>query len=296
MNSAKGIDAKNASIGQLPPNQGKIIYKLNLTEDLAIIRMQPTDGSFISDFKAGQFVTLGVKLPEENKIVYRAYSISSAPEEKRYYEFYIKWALEPIPGKITSVIFHLNEGNTILWRKPAGTFTIEDKKPDGTAESRRMVLVSSGTGLAPFISYILHLRRKGTNRKIILLHGAKYPIELGYRNLLQDLANQSNDTNSNSWNFKYLATISRPDHKLSNGWKGRTGRVETLLIKKDNNAVSDLESIAGEKITNENSFFYICGYQGTVDSVISLLHPLGFVTNRNRRKDGTFDIKIESYG
>ena len=142
MDSAKGTDAKNASIGQLPPNQGKIIYKLNLTEDLAIIRMAPTDGSFISDFKAGQFVTLGVKLPEENKIVYRAYSISSAPEEKRYYEFYIKWALEPIPGKITSVIFHLNEGNTILWRKPAGTFTIEDKKPDGTEESRRLVPVS----------------------------------------------------------------------------------------------------------------------------------------------------------
>ena len=294
MNSSSGVDVKNESKGQLPPNEGIITYKRNLTEDLAIIRMQPADGGDVPSFKAGQFVTLGVKLPEENKIVYRAYSISSPPEEKKYYEFYIKWATEPFPGKITSVIFHLKEDSTILWRKPAGSFTIEDKKPDGTPEFRRMVLVASGTGLAPFVSYILHLRNKGTKRQIILLHGAKYPVELGYRDILQDLANQAN--NNSMWNFKYLATISRPHHQLSKCWKGRTGRVESLLTKKDNEVASQLECTAGERITKENSFFYICGYQGTIDAVTKLLHPLGFVSYRNRRKDGTFDIKIESYG
>jgi ferredoxin--NADP+ reductase len=57
-----------------------------------------------------------------------------------------------------------------------------------------------------------------------------------------------------------------------------------------------LEKAAGEKITPANSFFHICGYQGTIDSVVAILGPLGFVTNRNRRKDGSFDIKIETYG
>jgi ferredoxin--NADP+ reductase len=76
---------------------------------------------------------------------------------------------------------------------------------------------------------------------------------------------------------------------MSEGWRGSTGRVETLLGSK-------LEKIVGEKATPENSFFYICGYQGTIDSVVSILSPLGFVTNRNRRKDGSFDVKIETYG
>ena len=57
-----------------------------------------------------------------------------------------------------------------------------------------------------------------------------------------------------------------------------------------------LEKAVGEKVTPANSFFYICGYQGTIDSVAAILSPLGFVTNRNKRKDGSFDIKIETYG
>jgi ferredoxin-NADP reductase len=46
----------------------------------------------------------------------------------------------------------------LYWSKPAGWFTLEDKRADGTPDTRRLVLVASGTGLAPFISYILHLK------------------------------------------------------------------------------------------------------------------------------------------
>ncbi|MDQ3884798.1 MAG: ferredoxin--NADP reductase, partial [Thermoproteota archaeon] len=72
------------------------------------------------------------------------------------------------------------------------------------------------------------------------------------------------------------------------------GRVESLLPGKDAGE-SRLEKAVGEKVTPENSFFHICGYPGTVDAVISILNPLGFVTNRKKRKDGSFDIKIETY-
>jgi ferredoxin--NADP+ reductase len=89
--------------------------------------------------------------------------------------------------------------------------------------------------------------------------------------------------------------VSRPDHELSRGWRGSTGRVETLLVDKVDDR-SQLEKTVGEKVTPENSFFHVCGYQGTIDSVVSILGPLGFVTNRSKRKDGSFDIKIETYG
>src|SRR5919108_3372773 len=277
------------SSGQAPPNVGRITYRENLTPDLAIIRVQPADGSAVPDFKAGQFVALGLKLDGDEKITYRAYSLSSPPEEKRHFEFYIKWATEPIMGKFTSALFNMSESGKLYWRRPAGAFTIEDKKADGTPDTRRLVLVASGTGLAPFISYVLHLKNIESKREIVLLHGAKYAQELGYRDILEKMAG------GDSLNFKYLPTVSRPDHELSRGWRGSTGRVETLLVDKVDDR-SHLEKTVGEKVTPENSFFHVCGYQGTIDSVVSILGPLGFVTNRNRRKDGSFDIKIETYG
>lgn len=278
-----------SSTGQAQPNLGRLSYRKDLTPDLAILRMQPADGGPVPDFRAGQFVTLGMQFPDEDRMTYRAYSISSPPEEKRYFELYIKWTTKPVMGKFTSALFGMKEGDTLYWRKPAGAFTIEDKKADGTPDSRRLVLVASGTGLAPFISYILHLKSIGSKREIVLLHGAKYAQELGYRDILEKMAG------GDSLNFKYLPTVSRPDHELSRGWRGSTGRVETLLVDKVDDR-SHLEKTVGEKVTPENSFFHVCGYQGTIDSVVSILGPLGFVTNRSKRKDGSFDIKIETYG
>lgn len=278
-----------SSTGQAQPNLGRLSYRKDLTPDLAILRMQPADGGPVPDFRAGQFVTLGIQFPDEDRMTYRAYSISSPPEEKRYFELYIKWTTKPVMGKLTSALFGMKEGDTLYWRKPAGAFTIEDKKADGTPDSRRLVLVASGTGLAPFISYVLHLKSIGSKREIVLLHGAKYAQELGYRDILERMAG------GDSLNFKYLPTVSRPDHELSRGWRGSTGRVETLLVDKVDDR-SHLEKTVGEKVTPENSFFHVCGYQGTIDSVVSILGPLGFVTNRSKRKDGSFDIKIETYG
>src|SRR5919197_1620502 len=85
----------NMSLGeQVSPYVGKINYRKNLTPDLAIIRVQPADGGSVPDFKAGQFVALGMKLDGDYDITYRPYSLSSPPEEKSYFEFYIKFARE----------------------------------------------------------------------------------------------------------------------------------------------------------------------------------------------------------
>jgi len=273
--------------GQAKPNLGKLTYRHNLTPDLAVLRIKPADGSPIPDFKAGQFIALGLQFQGEKRVTYRAYSLSSPPEEKLHFELYIKWAMEPIMGKFTSALFDMKEDDMIYWRKPAGAFTIEERKADETPDTRRLILVASGTGLAPFISYVLHLKNIGSKRKLVLLHGAKYAQELGYRDMLEKMCSENS-------NLIYIPTVSRPDHELSHGWQGRKGRVETLLV--DNGGSSLLEKAIGEKVMPDNSFFHICGYQGTIESVISILHPLGFVTNREKRNDGSFDVKIETYG
>src|SRR5688500_19755165 len=98
------------SLGEhAPPHIGTINYRKNLTPDLAIIRVQPADGRPVPDFKAGQFVALGLKLNGHHNITYRPYSLSSPPEEKRYFEFYIKSASEHALSGFTSTLFKMFE-------------------------------------------------------------------------------------------------------------------------------------------------------------------------------------------
>ena len=82
---------------------------------------------------------------------------------------------------------------------------------------------------------------------------------------------------------------------LTRSWNGQIGRVESFLKPKENGR-SALEEIVGEKITPENTMFYICGWQGTIDGCMDYLSPRGFVTKERCREDGSYEIKYESYG
>ena len=276
-------------------NKATVSYIRVLKEDLVIFHVKPNEGQ-IPDFKPGQFVTLGLNVPNEGKVIRRAYSIASPPEQKKYFELIVRWVKKPLPGRLTTQLFDKKEGEEINWVKPTGIFTINEKMPDGSPDDRRLVLVGGGTGLAPFISYSLHLKSKGTKRQIIVLHGASYVDELSYREILTELEEESLEKGSNEWNFRYRASISRPQEWFNRSWNGHKGRVETFLRPKPGKDKSPLEELVGEKITPQNTSFYVCGWQGTVDGVLDSLVPKGFVTERNKRKDGTFDVKFESYG
>ena len=98
-------------------NKAKVTYIRLFKEDLVILRIVPEDGK-IPDYEAGQFITLGLPIPtENNKIVRRAYSIASHPENKQYFEFVIRWVRQPFPGRLTTQIFKLKEGDEISWLK-----------------------------------------------------------------------------------------------------------------------------------------------------------------------------------
>ena len=276
-------------------NKGTISYIRVLKEDLAIFRVTPNDGP-VPDFKAGQFVTLGLHIPTEGKIVRRAYSIASQPEQKKYFELVIRWVRKPVPGRLTTELFSKKEGDEIIWVKPTGIFTINEKLHNGAPDSRKMVLIGGGTGLAPFISYSLHMKAIGSTREIVVLHGASYVDELSYRELLTELEQESIDSGRDKWNFRYRASISRPQEWFNRSWGGQKGRVETFMRPKAGTDRSPLEELVGEKITTENTSFYVCGWQGTVDGSLDYLVPKGFVTERNKRKDGSYEVKFESYG
>lgn len=276
-------------------NKATVTYIRVLKEDLGIFRIKPADGP-VPDFKAGQFVTLGLHIPSEGKIVRRAYSIASPPEQKKHFELIIRWVRKPVPGRLTTELFNKKEEDEIMWVKPTGIFTISEKLHNGESDNRRMVLIGGGTGLAPFISYALHMKSIGSKRQIVVLHGASYVDELSYRELLTELEEESVDKGRDKWDFYYRASISRPQEWFNRSWGGQRGRVETFLRPKAGSDRSPLEELVGEKITTENTSFYVCGWQGTVDGSLDYLVPKGFVTERNKRKDGSYEVKFESYG
>ena len=276
-------------------NKATLTYTQLLKEDLGIFRLVPEDG-VIPDYKPGQFLTIGMPVPgEDNKIVRRAYSIASHPENKKFFEFVIRWVRKPFPGRLTTELFNAKEGSDVSWIKPLGHLTINDELPNGDPDTRRIVCIGGGTGLAPFVSYAQHLHDIGDKREIIVLHGASYVDELSYKQLLTDLENESLDRGADKWNFKYRAAISRPKEFYNRSWNGQVGRVESFF-KPNAEGVSPLDELVGEKTTPENTRIYICGYQGTIDGVMDYVSERGFVNRDNPHEDGTFEVKYESYG
>ena len=277
-------------------NKATIAYVQLLKEDMVIFRIVPNDG-IIPDYKAGQFITLGIPVISENyKIVRRAYSLASHPENKKYYEFVIRWVRSPLPGRVTTQMFYASEGDQVTLGNPTGNaLTINERLHDGRKDDRRIVCVGGGTGIAPFVSFAKHLHAVDDKREVVVLHGASYVDELSYKETFTKLEEESLDKGKDKWNFRYRAAISRPQEWFNRGWKGQTGRVENFLRARDGGK-SPLEELVGEKITKENTSFYICGWQGTIDGVMDFLTPQGFVTYHDKREDESFEVKYESYG
>jgi ferredoxin--NADP+ reductase len=111
------------------------------------------------------------------------------------------------------------------------------------ADTRVQIYVSSGTGIAPFVSMARTLADDGAPRRAIYLNGVSYVSDIGYRDLIEGWEK------SGAYPATYVPTISRPADPLNAGWAGRTGRVESII----QSALQDLGVNASEAIA------YLCG-------------------------------------
>jgi len=127
-------------------------------------------------FENGQFVMIGLMV--ENKPLIRAYSIAS-PNYEEHMEFF---SIKVPNGPLTSRLQHLKPGDELLVsRKPTGTLVLDDLLP-----GKHLYLLSTGTGLAPFMSLIQDPEAYERYEKIVLIHGVRHVSELAYEKFITE--------------------------------------------------------------------------------------------------------------
>ncbi len=146
-------------------------------------------------------MTIGVFA--DGKLVQRPYSVASPPAVAggEGYEFYVR--LVPIL-RFTTLLWRLPIGHSMRMIGPKGKFLLE---PD---DRRTHLFVSTGTGIAPFISMIRQSHIDGTPRKTVVLHGCSYVDELGYRDQLETWARTTPATCATSRRSPGRATRATP--------------------------------------------------------------------------------------
>jgi CDP-4-dehydro-6-deoxyglucose reductase len=206
------------------------------------------------DFIPGQFITFDLPIADKPNKRVRSYSIASWPNGTNNFELVIV-LLEG--GLGTTYLFtKVDIGSELTLRGPQGVFTLDDDDLQ-----KDIIMICTGTGIAPFRSMVHHIKNHNIpHKKIYLIYGTRKQIDLLYYPEMKQL-------DSEMENFLYIPTLSREQ------WEGRSGYVHPVYeeICKDRKPVS----------------FLLCGWKNMLDEAKQRILAMGY-----DRKS----IHQESYG
>lgn len=235
---------------------GTAISRRDLSPILALFRLISEPGNRFPPYKAGQYIALrreecrltkrivhpGGRIEyipdldasgnQKRGQVTHSYSISSAPyetDQNGYLEFYIILEMQGDgkPGRLTESLFHIDphEDNRInYFTKIAGDFTLEKR----AAGAENVVMVGTGTGLAPFAAMIKQLHFEATNGsppggRYTLFHANRGLSELAYHQQLMEIEAERR------FDFVYVPSVSRPSRDDVTNTRLGKGRANNLL-------------------------------------------------------------------
>lgn len=214
-------------------------------------------------FENGHFVMLG--LPVDGKPLLRAYSIAS-PNYDEELEFL---SIKVADGALTSRLQNIKVGDQVLVSsKPTGTLVI-----DHLLEGRNLYLISTGTGLAPFISIIQDPAVYERFDKIVLTHGVRFASELAYQNLIQhELPENEFFGDEVRQKLVYYPTVTREQF-------GTTGRLTDLM-----SSGKLFHDVGLQQANPEHDRFMICGSPSMLKDTCQILDGWGFAESRHGQK------------
>ena len=214
-------------------------------------------------FENGHFVMVG--LPIDGKPLLRAYS-NASPNYENELEFL---SIKVADGALTSRLQNIKVGDEVLVSsKPTGTLLT-----DHLLEGRNLYLISTGTGLAPFISIIQDPTVYERFDKIILTHGVRFSSELAYQDLIKRQLPQNEFFGEQvQQQLIYYPTVTREAYST-------TGRLTDLM------ASGKLFKDVGLPQANpEHDRFMICGSPSMLKDTCQILDGWGFEESRHGQK------------
>lgn len=222
-------------------------------------------------FRAGQFARLGVKKADGNR-VWRAYSMVSSPFDE-FLEFF---SIVVPGGEFTSELSRLRLGDTLLVERQAFGYLTLDRFVDG----RDLWLLSTGTGVAPFLSILQDFEVWERFEQIILVYSVREARELAYLDLIAQLA-QRDYLAEHAHKLRFIPTVTREVHPGA-----LNGRITTLIES------GDLEREAGLELTAEHSRVMLCGNPQMIDDTRALLKKRHMNLSLARRPG---QVAVENY-
>lgn len=260
----------------------QVAQRVELSPELIILRVVPV-GWELPDFKPGQFAVLGLPgsalrtdfadledpISNPDKLIRRAYSIASSSTNKEYLEFYITLVRS---GELTPRLFALSPGDELfIGPKFTGMFTLEMVK-----QNANLIMLSTGTGLAPYMSMLRTILKQTMKNHFVVVHGARHSWDLGYRSELMTLRTICNK-------LTYIPVISRPNEEMLK-WGGQSGYIQDIWNNKN--------ELLPFKPTPADTHVLLCGNPGMIDEMLINLTAEGYVEHK---KKSPGNIHLERY-
>ena len=204
------------------------------------------------------------------RLVRRAYSIASSPSETEALEFFV---VRIERGELTPRLWEISPGGR-LWMddQAKGEFRIDYAPPD-----KDLVMISTGTGIAPFLSMLRTYGGQNRWRRLVMINGVRYASDFAYQAELEAavLADPS---------VIYIPLTTREPEGSS--WSGLRGRVQTVLEPEM------YRRLVGAPLDPAHCHVFLCGNPDMIDTVEQLLGARGFVTDS---RTGPGNIHFERY-
>jgi ferredoxin/flavodoxin---NADP+ reductase len=234
--------------------EGTVVENKHWTETLFSLRLQGVKLAF----EAGQFVRIALDI--DGRRVARAFSFVNPPQDPTL-EFY--GVIVP-QGPLSPRLARLESGDALyVAQNPAG-FLVLSEVPD----AETLWLVSTGTGLAPFLSILRTETPWRRFKNVVVVHAVRYARELVYREVIEKMAP------------RYVSMVSRETHPGS-----LAGRIPAAI--KDGR----LEAAAGLPIC-ARSHFMLCGNPDMLKDTTAVLTERGL---RKHRRRAPGQISVESF-
>lgn len=259
--NADSADVRNEAMMEDKYINGTVVENRHWTERLYSLRVDaPT-----RPFQAGQFGKLALTVNGEK--IARPYSYVNAPDDpiKEFYSIVVPG------GSLSSQLAALQPGDSVMVAKTAAGFLVLDEIPDG----RHLWLISTGTGIGPFLSILRTAPPWQRFERVILVHAVRTVAEVAYRDILQQIALQHPE----QFTLAHFVSRETTDFALP-------GRIPAAIEN------ASLEEKLECRLSTEESQVMLCGNPNMVKDTIAVLKKRGLERNR-RRTPG--HITVEAY-